>query len=60
MDRFEALLREKIAMMNDMRVQATLTKGLPFEDYQYNLGYIEALRQVLDACEEIQSDIRKD
>lgn len=57
---FERLLREKIALMNDMRVQATLSRGLTHEEYQYNLGYIEALRHILDACEEIQTDMRKE
>lgn len=60
MDLFERLLREKISLMNDMRVQATITRGLTPEEYQYNLGYIEALRHVLDACETIQSDMRKE
>ena len=57
---FERLLREKISLMNDMRVQATMSRGLTFEEYQYNLGFIEALRLVLDACEEIQTEMRKD
>ncbi len=46
--------------MNDIRAEATLNRGLNHEEYQYNLGYIEALRQVLGAIEEVQSDIRKD
>ena len=46
--------------MNDIRVEATLSRGLTYDEYQYNLGYIEALRQVLGAMEEVQSDIRKD
>jgi len=57
---FERLLKEKIALMNDIRVESTLSRGLSHEEYQYNLGYIEALRQVLGAIEEVQSDIRKD
>ena len=57
---FERLLKEKIALMNDIRADATLNRGLTHDEYQYNLGYIEALRQVLGAIEEAQSDIRKD
>ena len=57
---FERLLREKIGLMRDMRVQATLSRGLTFEEYQYNLGYLEAFDHVLAACEEIQSEMRKD
>jgi hypothetical protein len=57
---FERLLREKIGLISDMRTQATLSRGLTFEEYQYNLGYLEALGHVLAACEEIQSEMRKD
>jgi len=57
---FERLLKEKIALMNDIRSDSTLQRGLTYDEYQYNLGYIEALRQVLGAMEEVQSDIRKD
>ena len=57
---FERLLKEKIALMNDIRAEATLSRGLTHDEYQYNLGYIEALRQVLGAIEEVQSDMRKD
>jgi len=57
---FERLLKERIALMNDIRAEATLNRGLSYEEYQYNLGYIEALRQILGAIEEVQSDIRKD
>ncbi len=57
---FERLLKEKIALMNDIRSDSTLQRGLTYDEYQYNLGYIEALRQVLGAMEEVQSDIRKE
>ncbi len=57
---FERLLKEKIALMNDIRSDSTLQRGLTYDEYQYNLGYIEALRQVLGAMEEVQSDMRKD
>ena len=57
---YERLLREKIGLMVDMRTEATLSRGLTFDEYQYNLGYLEALRQVSLAMDEIQSDARKE
>lgn len=57
---FERLLKEKLDLMTDMRAQATLMRGLTYDEYQYNLGYIEALRHVLNAIEEVQSNMRKD
>lgn len=52
---FERLLREKIAIMMEMRVQAVTITGSPdFADYKNNLGYLEALRNILDACDEIR------
>lgn len=57
---FERLLREKLILMLDMRVES-MTNGLPtFEDYRHSLGYIEALRNVLSAIDEVQSDMRKE
>ena len=58
---FEKLLREKLSLMMDMRVQAmTLTGLASFDEYKQHLGYIEALRNILSALDEIQSDMRKD
>lgn len=58
---FERLLKEKLEMMRDMRVDTMTNPGFgSFEEYRYNLGYIEALRHVWDACEQIQSDMRKE
>lgn len=58
---FERLLREKLAIMEDMRLQTMADPGFgSFEEYRYNLGYIAAIRQVLAALDEIQSDMRKD
>ena len=58
---FERLLREKIQIMMDMRVQSLTDPGFAtFEEYRYNLGYIEALRRVLSACDETQTDVRKE
>lgn len=51
---FERLLREKIDIMMEMRIQAIAVTGSPdFADYKHNLGYLEALRNILDACDEI-------
>jgi len=58
---FEGLLKEKIGLMIDMRVEAMTITGLSsIEEYKHALGYIEALRQVLGAIEDVQSDIRKE
>jgi len=58
---FERLLKEKINLMIDMRVEAMTITGLSnFEEYKQTFGYIEALRQVLGAIEEVQSDMRKE
>jgi hypothetical protein len=57
---FERLLREKIALMMDMRIQTMTEIGLAsFEEYKHSLGYIEALRHVLAACDEIQTERRE-
>lgn len=57
---FIRLLREKIVLMTDMRTQEITTTRLTHEDYLYNLGYLEALRHVTDALDEIQDEVRKD
>lgn len=58
---FERLLREKIAMMEDMRLQTMTDPGYEsYAEYRYNLGYVAALRNILSACDDIQSDMRKD
>jgi hypothetical protein len=58
---FERLLREKIILMQDMRRQTMEDPGFgSYEEYKYNLGYLEALRRVLDVCEEVQSNMRKE
>ena len=58
---FERLLREKIILMMDMRIDALTNKGVAsFDEYKHNLGYIEALRHVLDAIDAVQTDMRKE
>jgi hypothetical protein len=57
---FERLLREKIQLMMDMRIESITVSGCDsFDAYRMSLGYIEALRQVLNAMEEVQTDIRE-
>jgi len=58
---FERLLREKIELMIDMRIQAMTVSGLAsFDEYKHALGYLEALRNVLSEIETVQSDMRKE
>ena len=54
-------MKEKIELMIDMRVQAMAVSGLAsFDEYKHALGYLEALRNVLSAIEDVQSDMRKE
>lgn len=53
---FERLLKEKIVLMLDMRMAEMTTTRLDHEDYCQSLGYIEALRNVMSAIEEIKED----
>lgn len=61
---FERLLREKIALMIDMRVQNMTSTGImgitSMEDYRHNLGYLASLRDVLSTMDEVNENIRKD
>jgi len=46
--------------MVDMRIQTMTETGLAsFEDYKHSLGYLEAMRQVLAAIDEVQDEQRK-
>lgn len=57
---FERLLREKILLMMDMRVESMTQTGLAsFEEYKQHFGYLEALRQVLLAMDDVQTEIRE-
>lgn len=59
--RYERLLREKIDLMRDMVVQGMTVGGYSdFDEYRYNLGYLAALRRVLDALEETRDDMGKE
>jgi len=58
---FEKLLRERLLLMMDIRVQRmTITGETDFAEYKHNFGYIEAIRNVLDAIEEVQTEMRKE
>jgi hypothetical protein len=57
---FEKLLREKIEIMMEMRIQSICVTGATdFPDYKHNLGYLEALRNLLDALDEVRDEIGK-
>jgi hypothetical protein len=57
---FERLLKEKLELMIDIRVEAMTQTGLAsYDEYKHSLGYIEALRQALMAIEEVQSNMRQ-
>ncbi len=57
---FERLLKEKLQLMMDMRVEAMTQTGLAsYDEYKHSLGYIEAIRQVLQAVDEVQSGMRE-
>jgi hypothetical protein len=58
---FERLLREKISLMIDMRVETLTVTGVSTMDaYEHQFGYLKALRDVLSAMDETTDDIRKD
>ena len=48
--------------MQDVVIMA-MTTGLGYPDiqeYKYNLGYLQALRRVLEEIEQVQTEIRGD
>lgn len=52
---FERLLREKINLLIDMRIENLTISGVDdFEQYKYSMGYLKALRDVLATMEEIE------
>lgn len=61
---FERLLREKITLMIDMRVDHMTSTGViginSMEDYRHNLGYLMALKDILSTMDEVNENIRKD
>jgi hypothetical protein len=60
MDRYEAILTEKIKVMYDMVAQAMVHTGVDsFEEYKYNLGYLQALNRVLAEMETIAEEMRR-
>ena len=59
--RYEALLKEKLDLMRDMVLQG-MTEGTGYSDfpeYKYNLGYLAAIRRVVEAMEETRDDMGK-
>lgn len=58
---FERLLREKLQLMMDIRVEAMTQTGLAsYDEYKHSLGYIEAIRQAIQAIDEVQSKMREE
>lgn len=60
--RYERLLKEKLDIMNDMVVQGmTVGSGYSdFPEYKYNLGYLAAIRAVVEAMEQTRDDMGKE
>jgi hypothetical protein len=57
---FERRLKEKIGLMRDMVIQSMADTGYSsFDEYRYNLGYLQALRRVVEEIEEVQDELRK-
>lgn len=50
---FERRLREKIALTRDMKIQTLTASRQTYDDYNYDLGYLEALRRVEQLMEEV-------
>ena len=60
MDKFEAIMRDKIAIMYDMMASSVTQSGLTsFDEYKYSLGYLHALNAVLAELATISEDMRK-
>jgi len=60
MDRFEAIMRDKIAIMYDMMSSSMTQSGLTsFDEYKYSLGYMHALKAVLAEMDVVSEDMRK-
>jgi len=56
---FERRLKIKIALMRDMVVQSMTETGYgDFPEYRYNLGYLQALRRVLEEMDATQDEMR--
>lgn len=57
---FERRLKTKIALMRDMVVQSMTETGYgDYSEYKYNLGYLQALRRVIEEMEVTQDELRK-
>ena len=59
--RFERILKEKLELMADIRIEAMTRTGLAsYDEYKHNLGYIEAIRQAIQAIDDVQSEMREE
>lgn len=59
--RYERLLREKLDLMRDMVIQGMTEGGYSdYPEYKYNLGYLAAIRRVVEAMEETRDNMGKE
>ena len=57
---FEKLLLQKLREMFVIRAEILTDKGVnDFSDYKFNLGYLHALRDIEDTCDEIREEMNK-
>lgn len=56
--RFHSILEAKIKEQVDSRA-ASLVRGAAktYDQYQYNIGYVQAMDDVLKLCDEIEGDL---
>jgi hypothetical protein len=58
---FERLLREKLQLMVDMRVEALTVTGCgSWDNYNIGIGYLDALRHAILAIDEVQQNMRQE
>lgn len=57
---FEKLLLKKIQELRASRTESLTISGVDnFKEYKFSLGYLQAIRDIQEACDEIREDIHK-
>jgi hypothetical protein len=56
---FERRLRERLVQMEQTRAENILAGQLPIDQYQRLAGYVGALRDVANLCDEIRAELEK-
>jgi hypothetical protein len=57
---FEKLLMKELAELRAIRTQTVTVSGVDsFPDYKFNLGYLQALRDIEQACDAVREEIIK-